>query len=85
METVADNVLSFRATPSWYETDKTATLQAIARMIYMPKPLPKYTILTLPPAAQHEGTPLYVSNGAGNRFIAISNGTAWYYADGTAV
>jgi hypothetical protein len=80
-----NNIVQFRSTPSWYEADKTATLQAINRTIYMPKPLPKYTILTLPPATDHEGTPLYVSNGAGNRHLVISNGTAWYYADGTAV
>jgi len=28
---------------------------------------------------------VFVSNGAGNKFVAVSNGTAFYYLEGTAV
>lgn len=49
------------------------------------RPLPERTIASLPPANQHRGVTFFVSNGAGNRLTATSNGTAWYYGDGTAV
>ena len=76
---------SLAGTPSWYEADKTQSITYLTSLIFAPKPLPKYTITTLPPASANEGVPLYVTNGAGNRYLVISNGTAWYYGDGTAV
>lgn len=48
-------------------------------------PLPDYTIATLPSASNNAKCFVYVTDGVGNKFIAISNGTSWYYADGTAV
>ena len=41
--------------------------------------------LTAAMAALYPWGVVFVSNGAGNRPIAVSNGTAFYYADGTAV
>lgn len=82
-KTIADNILSLRSTPAWYEADKTASMQAITRMIYMSKPMPKYTLATLPAATDCEGFLLYVTDGVGDKYIVISNGTAWFYMEGT--
>lgn len=43
------------------------------------------TVNTLYPAADWPGCSVYLSDGASNKFIAISNGSAWRYADGSAV
>ena len=41
--------------------------------------------LTAAVAARYPWKLAIVSDGAGNRFVAVSNGTAWRYLDGTAV
>ena len=47
--------------------------------------LPAYTVATLPAVAA-AGTVIYVSNGlAGAPTVAVSNGTNWISAAGTAV
>ena len=50
-----------------------------------PLRLPLFTTTTLPPAATYDYCLAAVSDGASNKFLVISNGTAWYYAEGTAV
>lgn len=50
-------------------------------------PFPSYTkaqVLTLTPA-DYARCIVYVSDGDSDRHAAISNGSAWYYLDGTAV
>lgn len=47
--------------------------------------LEEYTLSTLPDAGEYEGVIVYVSNGASNKYAVISNGSAWYYLEGTAV
>lgn len=41
--------------------------------------------LTAGMATQFPWKLAFVSNGAGNKFVAVSNGTAFYYLEGTAV
>lgn len=52
-------------------------------------PLPDYTLAQIaagtPSASNNPHSLIYVSDGAGNKFVAVSNGTAWYYLTGTAV
>jgi len=52
-----------------------------------PIALPKYTVanLLLVPASRYPFRLFAVTNGAGNRWAAMSNGTTWRYLDGTAV
>lgn len=47
--------------------------------------LKAYPKTGLPSASDHAGAIVYVSDGANNKYLAISNGTNWYYADGTRV
>lgn len=44
-----------------------------------------FTTSTLPPADENQGRLYFVSDGAGNRPIVVSDGTIWRYADGLAV
>lgn len=44
-----------------------------------------YTIGTLPTASTCARSTAYVSNGAGNKLLVISDGTVWRYMDGTTV
>ncbi|MDX2224593.1 MAG: hypothetical protein SFV21_17710 [Rhodospirillaceae bacterium] len=50
-----------------------------------PQPLTAYSRTALPDAARHAWSLIAVSDGASNRFAAVSNGSAWYYLDGTLV
>jgi hypothetical protein len=50
-----------------------------------PLALTAYSKTALPSAADYPFALIAVSDGAGNRFAAVSNGSAWYYLDGTAV
>jgi len=48
--------------------------------------LPTYTVATAPSAAGLTGTLIYVSNGlAGAPTVAVSDGTDWISAAGTAI
>ena len=44
-----------------------------------------YTVASKPNAASSAYRKIILSDGAANRLEAMSNGTAWYYLDGTAV
>lgn len=46
--------------------------------------LRSYTVATLP-TANPAGRLVHVSDGAGNRHLAVSDGTAWRWTDGTTV
>ena len=47
-----------------------------------PVDLKTYTVATVPAAASHTGSIIYVSNGAaGNPVVAFSNGTSWLRVD----
>jgi hypothetical protein len=50
-----------------------------------PQPLPGYTIAKLPSPKLYERCLVYVIDGAGNKRVAVSTGTAWRYLEGTAV
>ena len=50
-----------------------------------PLQLPSFTIATLPPAATYPRCMIYVSDGATNKRLAISDGTAWRWPDGLVV
>lgn len=50
-----------------------------------PLQLASFTIAALPAASTCPRAAVYLSNGAGNKRMAISDGTIWRYADGTAV
>lgn len=51
------------------------------------RPLPVFTTTTMPTATDKKWLwrPVAVSDGAANKFVAISNGTAWFYLEGTAL
>jgi len=51
----------------------------------VPFRLPSYTVATLPSAANFVRCMVYVSNGAGNKRLAISDGSNWRWPDGTVV
>jgi len=57
----------------------------IERRLAAPRPLPEFTVTTLPPANQYAGCAAWVTDGAADKYVVISNGTAWFYAEGTAV
>lgn len=50
-----------------------------------PFQLPGYTVATLPAAASFVRCAIYVSDGSASRRLAISDGTAWRWPDGTVV
>jgi hypothetical protein len=50
-----------------------------------PQTLSAFSRTAMPLAADHPFALVAVADGAGNRHVAVSNGTAWYYLDGTAV
>ena len=50
-----------------------------------PLQLPTYTVATLPAAATYPRSLIYVSDGAANKRIAISDGTSWRWPDGAVV
>lgn len=47
--------------------------------------LPSYTVATVPSAAGRGGQTIYVSDGASNKRMAISDNTAWRFPDGAAL
>ncbi|MDH6265549.1 hypothetical protein M2360_000939 [Rhizobium sp. SG_E_25_P2] len=51
----------------------------------LPPRLPSYTVSTLPSASAYSRGLIYVSNGASNKRLAISDGTAWRFPDGAVV
>jgi hypothetical protein len=50
-----------------------------------PISLTAYTVAALPDAADYPFALIAVRDGAGHKHAAISDGTAWYYLDGSAV
>lgn len=73
------------AAPSWAHRFRQAIEVALEQL--WARPLPVFTVATLPTATDRKWLwrPVAVSDGAGNKFVAISNGTAWRYLEGTAV
>lgn len=67
--------------------DPRATERAIDDQIFPYISRKVYVIaeLTAAFAAQYPYRKVLISNGTSNRFEAISNGSAFYYPDGTAV
>lgn len=47
--------------------------------------LPPFERYQLPAATEWRGHMAYVSDHVGDRYVVVSNGTAWYYMDGTPV
>jgi hypothetical protein len=58
----------------WVETEMQA-----------PFKLPEFTVAGMPSASFYRGCAVFVSDGASNKLIAISDGTNWRYADGNTV
>jgi hypothetical protein len=50
-----------------------------------PLSLSVYSKTALPNAADYPFALIALSDGTANKHVAISNGTAWYYLDGSAV
>ncbi|MBM3592666.1 MAG: hypothetical protein FJX32_08370 [Alphaproteobacteria bacterium] len=50
-----------------------------------PLQLPAYTVATLPAAATYPRCVIYVSDGATNKRLAMSDGTSWRWPDGAVV
>lgn len=50
-----------------------------------PLRIASYTLLTIPLAGLSAQCIVYVSNGAGNKRLAISDGTNWYWPDGSVI
>lgn len=48
-----------------------------------PRPLPEVTVANLPDATTCAGCRYYVNDGASDKYIVISNGTSWFYPEGT--
>lgn len=44
-----------------------------------------YTVANKPSAITNAWKLIFLSDGALNKFVAVSNGVAWYYLEGTAV
>lgn len=44
-----------------------------------------FTAASMPDATQNAWKLAFVSDGAGDKFVAVSNGVAWYYLEGTPV
>ena len=73
--------------PSWgikLAQDTQQAIDALPRMFISAKPF-VVADLTAAFAANFPWRLAIVSDGAANKFIAISNGTAFYYLEGTAV
>lgn len=51
----------------------------LVKMLSLSRPweLPSYTVAGVPVAAEHEGSIVYVSNEAGGKTLAFSDGTNW--------
>lgn len=50
-----------------------------------PIKIPSYTVATLPTASGYTQCVAYVSNGASNKRLAVSDGTNWRWPDGAVV
>lgn len=50
-----------------------------------PVTMPAYTVATLPAAASWTAALIYVSDGTGNKRVAVSDGTNWRFPDGNVV
>lgn len=61
--------------------DVQVAIDALPKMFVSNKP---FTVATLPTAARYPWRLAIVSDGAANKFVVISNATAWYYLEGTA-
>jgi hypothetical protein len=51
----------------------------------MPFQLPSYTVSTLPSASTYVRCLIYVSDGSGDRRLAVSDGSSWRWPDGAVV
>ena len=84
----AQNV-TFSSTPTFPtpspgdNSTKAATTAFVANAISNPT-LPSYTVATVPTASP-AGRLIHVSDGAGNKRLAISDGTSWRWPDGAVV
>ena len=71
--------------PPWgikLAADAQQAIDALPRMFVSNKP---FTVATVPSASKWPWRLIILSDGAANKYVAISNGTAWHYMEGTAV
>lgn len=71
--------------PDWARRFAKDVEAYVTQKLSEPRPLPTFTVANKPPANLFRGCAIWLSDSAGNRQQAISNGSAWYYMDGTAV
>lgn len=69
------------------ETENGATLhiETLAELRTLITTLTPYTVATLPDAALTPQQLIYVSDGASNQRLAVSDGMAWRFSDGNVV
>jgi hypothetical protein len=70
--------------PDWAQRFARDVQNEIERVASEPRPLPTFKVATKPAASKLRGCSIWLSDSAGNRQVATSNGTDWYYSDGTA-
>lgn len=74
--------------PEWakrFADDVNRDLEAVRGRSRRPFRLPSFTVANMPDARDWPACIVFVSDGAGNKWLAASNGTSWRYADGSAV
>jgi hypothetical protein len=71
--------------PLWAQDFARAIDQAVQTQIGPFVSLRPFTVADKPAAAKFPWKLIFLSDGAANKFVVVSNGTAWYYIEGTAV
>lgn len=71
--------------PAWAQDFARAIDAALQSQLGPFVSLQPFTVAAKPLAASFPWKLIFLSDGAANKFIAVSNGTAWYYLEGTAV
>lgn len=71
--------------PDWAKALVTDLVVYIDSKLLEPRPDAEFKLANLPPASQFRGCDLFVPDGAGNKLKVTSDGTNWYYQEGTVV
>jgi hypothetical protein len=71
--------------PLWAQDFARAIDQAVQSQLGPFVSLTPFTVANKPAAANFPWKLIFLSDGAANKFVAVSNGTAWYYLEGSAV
>lgn len=71
--------------PSWFIVALRGLVEWIYALRRGPQPLTVYTIAGLPDPTKYRNHMVALSNGASSQPFAVSDGTIWRYASGSAV